>query len=165
VDTAFKAAGILEETYNWGFALPEDVLETMSNHHWLGRKTGAGFYIRKGKKHISNPGLNNLSGPDKQKKTEREEDEIRERLLGAMAAEAVRCLEDEVVPSPLHVDMALVLGAGFPTFRGGIFRHVDSLGLARIADRLQEYARRHGPRFAPPALLVRMAENSEKFYP
>lgn len=165
VDTAFKAAGILEENYNWGFALPEEVLETMSKHHWLGRKSGAGFYIRKGKKQISNPGLKNVSGPDKQKKTERDGEKIRERLICAMTAEAVRCLEDGVVSTPLHVDMALVLGTGFPAFRGGLLRHVDSLGLALILDRMQEYSRRLGPRFGPPGLLARMAKNSENFYP
>ena len=50
-----------------------------------------------------------------------------------MLMESSRCLEDEIVESPVEVDMALIFGLGFPPFRGGIFRWADEEGLERLA--------------------------------
>jgi 3-hydroxyacyl-CoA dehydrogenase / enoyl-CoA hydratase / 3-hydroxybutyryl-CoA epimerase len=50
----------------------------------------------------------------------RSRDEITRRLMGVMADEAERCLAEGVVKSPEDVDFAMLSGAGFPAFRGGL---------------------------------------------
>ena len=48
-----------------------------------------------------------------------------------MLLEATRVLEEGIVREPGDVDMGLILGIGFPPFRGGILRWCDSVGAAR----------------------------------
>lgn len=81
-------------------------------------------------------------------------------VLG-MINEAARTLDDGVVDRPDALDVAMIMGAGFPPFRGGLLRHADHLGLDHVVARLRHYAEAVGPRFAPaPGLLTRGA-----FYP
>jgi 3-hydroxyacyl-CoA dehydrogenase / enoyl-CoA hydratase / 3-hydroxybutyryl-CoA epimerase len=89
---------------------------------------------------------------------------VAERLVLLQAAEAIRCLEEEVIASPRDGDTAAVLGIGFAPFRGGPFRHVDALGAAVVSARLEELAARHGPRFAPPRMLVDLARTGGRFF-
>jgi 3-hydroxyacyl-CoA dehydrogenase/enoyl-CoA hydratase/3-hydroxybutyryl-CoA epimerase len=86
-----------------------------------------------------------------------------ERLLLAMINEAAKCLEERVVPSAQHVDLAMILGTGFPPFRGGLLRYADVLGMAKVTDRLDALAQSEGPRLAPCALLREMRESKGKF--
>ena len=63
--------------------------------------------------------------------------EIHERVLVALADEARRILDDGVVASAAELDACLILGAGFPFFRGGITKHLDQTGLSqRVSGRL-----------------------------
>jgi 3-hydroxyacyl-CoA dehydrogenase/enoyl-CoA hydratase/carnithine racemase len=57
-------------------------------------------------------------------------DEIHDRLLEAFADEARHLLEDGVVPTAAEIDGCLILGAGFPFFRGGITKHLDQAGVS-----------------------------------
>ena len=62
-------------------------------------------------------------------------------------------------------DVGAILGWGFMPWSGGPFGWLDILGAGpavALADRL---AADHGPRFAPPALLRRMAAEGDRFYP
>jgi 3-hydroxyacyl-CoA dehydrogenase/enoyl-CoA hydratase/3-hydroxybutyryl-CoA epimerase len=51
---------------------------------------------------------------------ERQRVEVTKRLMHVMVDEARRCLDEGVVKSPDDVDFALLSGAGFPAFRGGL---------------------------------------------
>ena len=53
---------------------------------------------------------------------------ITARLMDIMIDEARRCLEEGVVLSPDDIDFALLAGAGFPAFRGGLMRYARSIG-------------------------------------
>ena len=55
---------------------------------------------------------------------------IIERMMIPMINEVVLCLEENIIVSPQEADMALVYGLGFPPFRGGVFRYLDSIGLS-----------------------------------
>ena len=79
--------------------------------------------------------------------------EIVERLTLRMASEAFRVLEEGVVRSAEDLDVAMVLGIGFPDFRGGPIRYAEDLGLDRVGRRLAELAEQHGGRFEPCGLL------------
>jgi 3-hydroxyacyl-CoA dehydrogenase/enoyl-CoA hydratase/3-hydroxybutyryl-CoA epimerase len=85
-------------------------------------------------------------------------EEAEERMLLVMVNEAARTLDDGVVDSVQALDVAMIMGAGFPPFRGGLLRYADSLGLANVIERLRYHTGRSGPRFEPAAgLLARSA--------
>jgi 3-hydroxyacyl-CoA dehydrogenase/enoyl-CoA hydratase/3-hydroxybutyryl-CoA epimerase len=81
-----------------------------------------------------------------------------------MVNEAARCLEEGVVDNAQYLDMAMVMGTGFPAFRGGLLRYADSEGLESIVTRLRKLEQSHGERFTPAKLLVEMSENGDQFY-
>jgi 3-hydroxyacyl-CoA dehydrogenase/enoyl-CoA hydratase/3-hydroxybutyryl-CoA epimerase len=87
-----------------------------------------------------------------------------ERMLLAMINEAAMILEEKIVASAAELDLAMIMGTGFPPFRGGLLRYADALGLPYIAARLDELSSRHGARFAPTAPLRRLAARDAKFY-
>src|SRR5690606_28297297 len=89
------------------------------------------------------------------------EKECLERGVFVMINEAALALiEDKIVERPEDVDMAMIMGTGFPPFRGGLLRYADSLGAKYIVEELEMYASQHGPRLKPSAPLVKLS----KFY-
>ncbi|HEY3487888.1 MAG TPA: fatty acid oxidation complex subunit alpha FadJ, partial [Gammaproteobacteria bacterium] len=74
------------------------------------------------------------------------------------------CLEEKVVASVRDGDIGTVFGIGFPPFRGGPFRHIDSLGTRPILTKLKEYQQSFGERFQPAPSLEKMAQGNERFY-
>jgi hypothetical protein len=55
-------------------------------------------------------------------------EEIRDAVLEALADEVGHLLEEGVVASPKDVDAALLLGAGFPFFMGGLTPYLRENG-------------------------------------
>jgi 3-hydroxyacyl-CoA dehydrogenase/enoyl-CoA hydratase/3-hydroxybutyryl-CoA epimerase len=94
-----------------------------------------------------------------------DDSEISERCVLLMLNEAARCLAEDVIRSPRDGDIGAIFGIGFPPFLGGPFRYMDSLGIAEIVDKLQDYQQRLGERFAPAGILLEMAEQNKTFYP
>ena len=84
-------------------------------------------------------------------------------MVLAMINEGARCLEDGVVADSGLLDLALVFGAGFPPFRGGLMRHADALGLPHVVARLGALAAERGARFQPAPSLVSLAESGGSF--
>jgi 3-hydroxyacyl-CoA dehydrogenase / enoyl-CoA hydratase / 3-hydroxybutyryl-CoA epimerase / enoyl-CoA isomerase len=76
----------------------------------------------------------------------------------------VRAWQERIVREPGDVDMGMILGTGFPAFRGGPLRWADTEGAATILDRVEPY-RKLGARFEPPRVLTDMAAGGETFYP
>jgi 3-hydroxyacyl-CoA dehydrogenase/enoyl-CoA hydratase/3-hydroxybutyryl-CoA epimerase/3-hydroxyacyl-CoA dehydrogenase/enoyl-CoA hydratase/3-hydroxybutyryl-CoA epimerase/enoyl-CoA isomerase len=93
-----------------------------------------------------------------------DEAELTDRLFLPMLLEATRVLEEGIVREPADVDMGLILGIGFPPFRGGIVRWCDSLGASQVVEKLSKYAHL-GKRFEPTESLLRLAKAGETFYP
>ena len=60
----------------------------------------------------------------------RSREEIRDAVLEAMADEARHILEERVVPEAADVDTAMLLGAGFPFWLGGITKYLDQTGVS-----------------------------------
>ncbi|HEX6447377.1 MAG TPA: 3-hydroxyacyl-CoA dehydrogenase NAD-binding domain-containing protein [Streptosporangiales bacterium] len=58
------------------------------------------------------------------------EDELRERALGALAEEIRLMLDEGVVAEPQDVDLAMLLGAGWPFHLGGITPYLDRQGVS-----------------------------------
>src|SRR5262249_17848879 len=55
-----------------------------------------------------------------------------ERMVLAMINEAAMILDEKIVASAPELDLAMIMGTGFPPFRGGLLRYADSLGLPYI---------------------------------
>jgi 3-hydroxyacyl-CoA dehydrogenase len=55
-------------------------------------------------------------------------EEVREAVVAALADEVSHMLEEGIVESPKDVDTALILGAGFPFFMGGLTPRLDQAG-------------------------------------
>jgi hypothetical protein len=69
-------------------------------------------------------------------------EEIREAALVALADEVGHLLDEGVVASAKDVDTALILGAGFPFFMGGLTKHLDQIGVSErvVGRKLEEVA-------------------------
>ena len=61
------------------------------------------------------------------------------------------------------VDLGLIFGIGFPPFRGGLFFWADQVGVAKIVEKLKQYAPL-GKRFEPTAMLSELASRNGRFY-
>ena len=94
-----------------------------------------------------------------------DEDEITDRLFLPMLLEATRVLEEGIVREPGDVDMGLILGIGFPPFRGGILRWCDSVGAGAVVEKLAKYAHA-GQAFEPTESLLEAGEGrARRFIP
>ena len=91
-------------------------------------------------------------------------EEVRDRLVLAMVNEAARTLADGIVSSAADVDLAMIMGTGFPPFRGGLLRYADDLGARALLQRLQAYEAKLGVRFSPAPLLRDLAAGDKTFY-
>jgi len=76
----------------------------------------------------------------------------------------MRTLEDGIIRSPRDGDVGAVFGIGFPPFRGGPFRYVDSVGAEDVVRRLDALNERFAPRFEAAETLRDMARRRQRFY-
>ena len=58
------------------------------------------------------------------KKTVLSDKDILNRMLSKMVKEANLCLEEKVCNEPSDVDIGMIMGIGFPPFRGGLLRNM-----------------------------------------
>ncbi len=183
IDVSSHVAAVLAEAFR-DRAPRSTALQILRDKEWLGRKSGRGFYIyRGGGRGRGEDGA--AAEGDAAGGTGRAPREVNAevyrlissqarqtldpgptetRLVLPMINEAARCLEAGIVAGPTQVDLAMVLGTGFPPFRGGLLRHADGLGLAGVVQGLEVLATRHGPRFMATRLLMEMARDARRFY-
>ncbi|MFC7623840.1 3-hydroxyacyl-CoA dehydrogenase NAD-binding domain-containing protein [Microlunatus sp. GCM10028923] len=58
------------------------------------------------------------------------EDQLRERVLAALAEEIGLMLSEQVVAAPMDIDLCLILGAGWPFHLGGVVPYLDREGIS-----------------------------------
>ncbi|HZL30760.1 MAG TPA: 3-hydroxyacyl-CoA dehydrogenase family protein, partial [Pseudolabrys sp.] len=144
--------------------LMEDLVEKNGR---LGRKNGKGFYdYAPGKPKRLWPGLADLLP---KKLTNNEIDaldvgELKQRFLVTQAVEAARTFEEHVVTDVREADVGSILGWGFAPYSGGVLSYIDMMGTKKFVELCRALEKKHGPRFAPPQLLVDMAGKNETFY-
>ncbi len=124
------------------------------------------FWVSEGKRSRpqANPAALSIIAKHKTAEHALSDDEITDRLFLPMLLEATRVLEEKIVREPADVDLGLILGIGFPPFRGGILRWCDSQGPGAVLERLTRYAPL-GKRYEPTETLARLARSGESFYP
>jgi 3-hydroxyacyl-CoA dehydrogenase / enoyl-CoA hydratase / 3-hydroxybutyryl-CoA epimerase len=165
IDIARHAGATLAEAFGERLA-PSPPLTALGETSRLGRKNGRGFYrYEKGKaKGPDDAVYAELAGAVPQARQKIGENEIRTRLILAMINEAATVLEDDIVASAADVDLGMIMGTGFPPFRGGLIRFADTHHPRSLVERLRGLEARLGSRFAPAPLLLRLAEENRSFY-
>ncbi len=164
LDIAEKVGHILHDAFGDRMPSP-NTFETLLAQKRLGKKTGSGFYVYSGpdkkEKHLDPEIYNILKlSPVDHKISEQE---IVDRCVLSMVNESARCLEEKVVENADAVDLGMIMGTGFPPFRGGLLRYADSLGLEHIVTRLRELSTKVGKRFEPSESLKAIAKKGS-FY-
>ncbi|GAD31208.1 fatty oxidation complex, alpha subunit FadB [Photobacterium leiognathi lrivu.4.1] len=169
IDTAHHAQTVMAEGFPERMGKnSKDAIDVMFEAQRFGQKNGIGFFSysldRKGtpKKSLSED-AHVLLAPVSKPQTKFESDAIIARMMIPMINEVVRCLEENIIATPAEADMALVYGLGFPPFRGGVFRYLDSLGLANYVALADQYAHL-GALYEVPQGLREKAAQGETYY-
>ena len=170
LDTAYHCTDVMAAGFPTRMAkLDNDPVAAMYKADRYGQKNGLGFYAYskdakgKPKKDIDPAALNLLAGiaADKQ---DFSSDEIIARVMVPMINETIRCLEEGIVATAAEADMGLIFGLGFPPFRGGPLRYVDTLGLANFVALADKYAHL-GEIYQVTDKTRAMAANGQCFFP
>jgi 3-hydroxyacyl-CoA dehydrogenase/enoyl-CoA hydratase/3-hydroxybutyryl-CoA epimerase len=162
IDVAFEVARVLNGAFADRLPLPEWIDRVIADGR-LGKKNGRGFYLyRDGARAGPDPAVYALIGlaprveqPDRRY--------LAERMVLPMVNEAARCLAEGVVASAGDADLALILGTGFPPFRGGLCRWADGENLHALIATLERFAAAVGERHRPSDAL-REAAAAGGFY-
>ena len=146
VDTADHCTGVMSAGFPTRMKkLANDPVSTLYANERFGQKNGKGFYDHikdkrgRPKKVPAQAAYDLFSGNCGDKK-DFSSDEIIARLMIPMVNEVVRCLEEGVVDTAAEADMGLIYGIGFPPFRGGAIRYLETLGLDNFIAMADEYA-------------------------
>lgn len=162
IDVAVKASGVMHAAFGERMT-PGPGIAKMVEAGRLGRKAGKGFYAyHDGHKTDPDPeayrllGVHPLASVDKA--------EVERRLVYIMLNEAALAAAEGVVRSARDADIGAIFGIGYPPFRGGPLRYMDTLGAAEVVRTLEGLALAHGPRFTPAPVLREIARTGERFH-
>ncbi|EKT55660.1 fatty acid oxidation complex subunit alpha FadJ [Providencia sneebia] len=173
IDVGTKILPILVERFGDRFKAP-DILDKVNNDGRKGKKNGKGFYLydhqpiskllfwKKTSKRQVDHSVYALLGI--QSHSHLSKIDIAERCVMLMLNEAVRCLDEKVIHNARDGDIGAVFGIGFPPFFGGPFRYMDSLGIQKTVDTMNNLAERYGDKFRPCEYLCQMAEENKTFF-
>ncbi|KAK9281916.1 hypothetical protein L1049_004824 [Liquidambar formosana] len=75
--------------------------------------------------------------------------------------EACRLLAEGIAVKASDLDIAAVMGMGFPAYRGGIIFWANSLGSKYICSKLEKWSKIYGEFFKPCAYLVERASKGD----
>jgi 3-hydroxyacyl-CoA dehydrogenase/enoyl-CoA hydratase/3-hydroxybutyryl-CoA epimerase len=172
IDVAAHVGPIMLEAFGDRLSPPPLMARLVADDR-KGKKNERGFYLygarakAKGKgKHVDETvyAALGLSVPDPKAKPPVAVEEIQMRCALAFVNEALRCLGEGVLRSARDGDIGAIFGLGFPPFRGGPFRYVDTLGADEALRRIESFAGRFGARFEPAPILVEMARTGKRFH-
>ena len=170
IDVGYKVAKSLYHNYGERMVVCELLTEMAKDKNLLGKKSQQGFYkySKDGKKLSTNPAINKILNIIKQNdhphKSYIRNNDIVDRCILIMINEAAKCLEENVVKNHRYLDMAMIMGTGFPAFRGGLLRYADEIGVGVVVARLNEFNKECGDRFKPADLLLKMDSEGQNFY-
>jgi 3-hydroxyacyl-CoA dehydrogenase/enoyl-CoA hydratase/3-hydroxybutyryl-CoA epimerase len=165
LDVAGKAGPIMAAAYGARLA-PAQALTRVVADGRLGRKAQRGFYRydAAGKRQGPDASVYALTAAGAPRRAVLAE-EVRRRTILPLLNEAVRCLEEGIIASPRDGDIGAIFGIGFPPFRGGPFRYLDTLGAAAVVRDLEALDARFPGRFTPATRLRALADSGGRFHP
>jgi 3-hydroxyacyl-CoA dehydrogenase / enoyl-CoA hydratase / 3-hydroxybutyryl-CoA epimerase len=181
LDVAVKAGKIMADAFPDRMQPAKSIQSVVAAGRY-GRKSKKGFYAydNDGKKGDVDQSVYSLflapgnvpvvttitTGPERESASPPEMPpiQIQQRTVLAMLNEAARCLSDGIIRSARDGDVGAVFGIGFPPFRGGPFRYMDTLGIQIVVQRLEDLNARFPGRFEPAEILLDMARSRQTFY-
>ena len=170
IDTGAHVSDIISAGYADRMPpLQGDALRLMAQHKRYGQKNGIGFYKYeadpngKPRRSVAEDTRSLLATIQPGGTCEFSDQEIVERMMLPLVIEAAHALEDGVVASPVELDMALLLGIGFPAYLGGALKYADWLGADVVCARAEAYAHL-GKAYEPTPNLRAMAASRGKYY-
>lgn len=168
IDTAVHAQAVMAAGFERMALDFPTAIDMLYENKAYGQKTGSGFYLyepdKRGKpRKLPNPGIEPVIAAVQKERRDFSDEEVVERMMLSMCLETARCLEDGIVESAVEADMGLVLGLGFPAFRGGALRYIDSLGGKHFVEMAEKY-QALGPLYAPTDAMQARAAAGETFY-
>jgi 3-hydroxyacyl-CoA dehydrogenase len=90
-------------------------------------------------------------------------EEIVMRLLAPVVNEGAKLLEEGIALRASDIDVAAILGYGWPVYTGGPMFWADGVGLPRIVEQMRALEAEYGDAYLPSMLLVNMAETGQSF--
>jgi 3-hydroxyacyl-CoA dehydrogenase/enoyl-CoA hydratase/3-hydroxybutyryl-CoA epimerase len=156
IDVAVKVSRIMAEAVGDRLPLPAWV-DRLEDTNRLGKKSGLGIYTYdKGKRGNPDKAIYDQAGlPEPAHKSD--PGQMVDRLVLPMVNEGSRCLDERIVAKAGDLDLAMIMGTGFPPFRGGLCRWADQQGLETVEAELVHLADAVGDRFKPSKALQRAA--------
>jgi 3-hydroxyacyl-CoA dehydrogenase/enoyl-CoA hydratase/3-hydroxybutyryl-CoA epimerase/enoyl-CoA isomerase len=169
MDTAFHARDVMAEGFPDRRKEERDTcVDVLFRAERLGQKNGKGFYAyetdKKGKpKKVVDASITDVLAPIVYEQRELTDEDIINYMMIPLCLETVRCLEDGIVETAAEADMGIIYGIGFPPFRGGALRYIDSMGVAEFVALADQYAEL-GALYHPTEKLREMAKNGQSFF-
>lgn len=169
IDTGVHANDVMAEGFPDRMKADfKSAMDVMFENNRYGQKNGKGFYVyetdKKGKpKKVVDQATYDLIKPVVAEAREFDAEEIIARCMIPMCIEIARCLEEGIVDTPSEADMGLIFGIGFPPFRGGACRYMDTVGMAEFVALCDKYADL-GNLYKPTARMREMAANGESYF-
>ncbi len=163
IDVVGHAGETMAEAFGKRMA-PAASLVALAVSGRLGRKGGKGFYLYSGGREKGFDRSVYAAMKLSASRSEPDEARVRDRLVLAMINEAARVLEEGIVDSAADVDLGMVMGTGFPPFRGGLLKYADDLGAAEVLRTLEVLCGTCGDRYEPCELLDELGRAGKTFH-
>jgi 3-hydroxyacyl-CoA dehydrogenase/enoyl-CoA hydratase/3-hydroxybutyryl-CoA epimerase/enoyl-CoA isomerase len=170
IDTAHHVGEVLAEGFPDRMSFEgTSSLDVMYEAKRYGQKNNLGYYSyspdKKGKpkKAVDDAVEALLAASQTPTGREVSDQELIDRMMIPMIIETARCLEEGIVDTANEADMGLIMGIGFPPFRGGAFKYADTVGLAHICEEAKKYAHL-GKLYEVTPRMQEMAANGETYY-
>ncbi len=169
IDTCHHCVDVMAAGFPDRFLFEEQsILDLLYEDKRFGQKNGQGYFHyeadEKGRPTRSyNEEIQSYINQASKVRKEFSDDEIIARMMIPMCLETARCIEDGIVASAAEADMAQILGIGFPRFRGGALRYIDSIGADKFCQMADQYAHLGGL-YKVPEGLRKMAETGQSFF-
>jgi 3-hydroxyacyl-CoA dehydrogenase/enoyl-CoA hydratase/3-hydroxybutyryl-CoA epimerase/3-hydroxyacyl-CoA dehydrogenase/enoyl-CoA hydratase/3-hydroxybutyryl-CoA epimerase/enoyl-CoA isomerase len=167
LDVCLHAGKVMQEAFA-DRVVKTPLVERLVEAGRLGQKNGQGFYDwaqdKKGRWQKKPSGaVDQLISSSLPTAATPPSGDLTDRLLLPMLVEATRAIEEGIVDDVRDVDLALILGIGFPPFRGGLFHWADTVGATTLVEKLESLASL-GKRYEPTVMLRKHAETGQPFY-
>lgn len=132
-----------------------------------GQKTGAGFYLHKDGKRLPNPATEALilrAAADRGiTRRPIAAETIQQNVHATMVNEGARLLAESIAARPSDIDVVLVHGYGYPSWRGGPMHEADEIGLDVILRRVEAIHAACGVSWEPAPLLRDLVAAGRRF--
>jgi 3-hydroxyacyl-CoA dehydrogenase/enoyl-CoA hydratase/3-hydroxybutyryl-CoA epimerase len=170
IDVAAHVGGVMLEAFG-DRVEPPRAISTVTTDDRKGRKNGKGFYLygdaakRAGQgKHVD-PTIYAALGIEKPRGGGNVAiEDIQMRCALQFVNEALYCFGEGILRSARDGDVGAIFGLGFPPFRGGPFRLVDTMRASAVLRKMRQYQETLGKRFTPAPVLVEMGQSDRLFY-